>query len=244
MARFKEIASHIRHLIEQGDYPENSPLPRQADLAKTYQTSRMTIQKALELLRYEGLITSRQGSGSVVRQDARNLAKVDGRIDEYNGLTANNRGIAEVSSKILHFDVRFPTNEEQANLQISDYQPVYDIARLRFVDHEPHVLEYTIMPIHVIPNLKEETLQQSIYDYIENSLQLTIGVATRRIRADKPSATDQAELNCTAADPILEIEQVVYLDDGVPFEFSRSRNRYDNGDILVVNMNRTRKTLD
>ena len=40
---------------------------------------------------------------------------------------------------------------------------------------------------------------------------------------------------CSPNDPILEVEQTVYLENGIPFEFSQSRHRYDMGDFIVAN---------
>ena len=37
-------------------------------------------------------------------------------------------------------------------------------------------------------------------------------------------------------DPVLEVEQVVYLDDGIPFEYSQTRHRYDKGDFTATNL--------
>ncbi|MEK2535951.1 UTRA domain-containing protein, partial [Tetragenococcus halophilus] len=38
---------------------------------------------------------------------------------------------------------------------------------------------------------------------------------------------DQKYLSCTETDPVLEIEQIVYQENGIPVEYSRSRNRFD-----------------
>ncbi|MEG1045361.1 UTRA domain-containing protein, partial [Carnobacterium sp.] len=35
-------------------------------------------------------------------------------------------------------------------------------------------------------------------------------------------------------DPVLEVEQLVYLKDGRPFEYSRSRHRYDKRSYTVL----------
>jgi GntR family transcriptional regulator len=94
------------------------------------------------------------------------------------------------------------------------------------------------MPIHVIPGITEEVLAGSIYDYIETRLKLGIGAANRMIGADKPNKDDEEYLRCQIDDPVLEVDQVVFLDNGVAFEYSQTRRRYDKGHIVMVNLNK------
>lgn len=49
-----------------GDYPPNSTLPTESRLAQDYGISRTVVRSALDLLKDEGLVQSRQGSGTIV----------------------------------------------------------------------------------------------------------------------------------------------------------------------------------
>ncbi|MCE4048968.1 GntR family transcriptional regulator [Bacillus sp. Au-Bac7] len=236
MVKYKNIAEQIRNRIINNEYDASKPLPDQERLAKEFGTSRVTIIKALNLLSIEGLIYSKQGSGTFIRKNALQMSKLDSRADEYVGVTEQIKGNGTISSVIISFNVRFPTEEECEKLMITKSQPIYDIIRFRLLNEEPFLMEHTIMPVHVIPNITEEILNKSIYQYIKNDLGLTMLGANRRIRADQPDELDQQYLKCTERDPVLEVIQVVYLDNGVPFEYSRTRHRYDMGDILVVDM--------
>ena len=51
----------------------------------------------------------------------------------------------------------------------------------------------------------------------------------------KPQALDREYLNCEASDPVLEVEQVIYLEDGTPLEYAHCHYRYDHGGIILVN---------
>ncbi len=236
-AKYKEIALQLKTRILNGSYSSTNALPEQMILAKEFSTSRMTIQKALDILRKEGIIFSRQGSGTYIKQNVNLLAKLDTMSDEYVGLTKSTAGKGVITSEIIDFDIRFPNELEQKNLLITAHEPVYEIRRLRFLNKQPLLLEYTIMPNSCIPGITESVLYHSIYSYIEEELKLVIGAATRHIRADKSNHYDQKYLDCSVSDPILEVEQVVYLDSGIPFEYSKTRHRFDRGDIIVVNLN-------
>ena len=89
------------------------------------------------------------------------------------------------------------------------------------------------MPVRIIPGISEEILHKSVYNYIEQDLGKQIGSAYRVIRADVPDQYDLQYLEATEKTPILEVEQIVSLSDGTPFEHSKNRHRYDRGGIVV-----------
>ncbi|MBM7650670.1 GntR family transcriptional regulator [Neobacillus cucumis] len=236
MAKYKRIAEEIRNRIINTVYDSSKPIPEQEKLAQEFQTSRVTIKKALDLLAVEGLVYSKQGSGTFVRKNALQMSMLDTRADEYSGLTNQIGDESKITSVIVSFNVRFPDEDECEKLITTRNQPIYDIIRFRLLNDEPYTIEHTKMPVHVIPNLTEEILHQSIYQYIKNDLGLKIAGANRRIRADRPDEFDKKYLKCNECEPILEVNQVVYLESGVPFEYSRTRHRYDMGDVLVVDL--------
>lgn len=53
--------------ISSGEYAQHARLPSENQLAKTYSVSRPVVRDALQRLREDGLIYSRQGSGSYVK---------------------------------------------------------------------------------------------------------------------------------------------------------------------------------
>jgi GntR family transcriptional repressor for pyruvate dehydrogenase complex len=66
------LAERVYHLlysrISNGDYPANQKLPPEKVLAEEFGVSRPVLRAALEQLREQGLIHSRQGAGSFVRE--------------------------------------------------------------------------------------------------------------------------------------------------------------------------------
>jgi DNA-binding GntR family transcriptional regulator len=66
MLTFERIAEDLRDPITAGMFKPGRLLPSQSQLMKTYKASSLTIQKAMWLLRDEGLVISRQGRGTFV----------------------------------------------------------------------------------------------------------------------------------------------------------------------------------
>jgi DNA-binding FadR family transcriptional regulator len=55
-------------LIARGDFPLNTRMPSEARLSEIFDASRPVVREALARLREDGLVVSRQGSGSYVRR--------------------------------------------------------------------------------------------------------------------------------------------------------------------------------
>lgn len=232
MHKYEIIAQTIRMRIQEGAYPLESALPDQMNLCREFEVSRITIKRALEVLIAEGYLYSRQGSGTFVMKNALALNGHDSRADEYVGLTKQ-LSDQTVTSKILRFLIRNPSEEEAKKLLLSLDDFIYDIERVRYVDGKEFLVEHTLMPFAVVPGITKEVLSQSIYSHIKKTLGLKIGGSARRITAEKPDELDQKYLFCSKEDPVLQVEQVVHLKDGTPFEYSRTRHRYDQGGINV-----------
>ena len=122
-------------------------------------------------------------------------------------------------------------------LRVSENAFVCYICRTRIVDGKPHVVEYTYMPTDFITGITAEVVENSIYQYIEEQLKLKIKSAHRIARADMPTEEEKEWLAIGKEQiPILEVEQVAYLDDGRIFEYSKSRHRADCFALMSVSL--------
>lgn len=65
---FQQVSSALRADILTGKYAPGDQIPSGPDLVKLYGVAKATVAKALDLLRDEGLIVTRKGKGSFVRQ--------------------------------------------------------------------------------------------------------------------------------------------------------------------------------
>ena len=67
--RYHAIADDLRRGIERRDYGTGQLLPSESALSTSYGVSRVTVRRALDVLRREGLVGSRQGLGWTVKVD-------------------------------------------------------------------------------------------------------------------------------------------------------------------------------
>ena len=227
MPKYQEIANILRTRIKNKTYPPDSLLPNQTDLVEEFGVSRMTVKKAIGILAMEGLVYSQRGAGTKILNHPF-LKKDTTALTVYEGLsTEMGKAGRKLVSQVIDFQVEFPDQTIQEKLMLTEEQPIYSIVRLRILEDQPFILEYTYMPVHLVPNLTRGHLESSIYRYVKEELGVPFAGAYRTIAADKSAAYDQQYLDCKVDDPVLEIEQIVYQKNGSPIEFSRSRNRYD-----------------
>ncbi|MFR1820605.1 MAG: GntR family transcriptional regulator [Lactococcus petauri] len=211
------ISEKIKHNILSGKYAVGQKLPRHTDLALEFKTSRVTISHVMKLLSQEGLVQTQKGIGTFVSSQS----FIQRRVDEPLSLTRIFPD--KIESQIISFEIRECDDFEQEKLHLKDNEKVYDIIRCRIVKKEPLELEYTVMPVSLIPGVTPEILLASIYEHIEKKLHIELGFSDCVFRADKVDAYDIKYLNLSERGAIFEKEQIAYLKNGAPFEFSYTR---------------------
>jgi len=235
MAKYEEITENIRNGILSGKYNPNEQLPLEKEMCEYYGVSRITIKKAVDELVIQGLIIKRRGSGTFVKAVGGSDVQELSMAKQFEGFSETNKD-KKVSSKIVKFEVIHPTEEIATKLKITCDDFVYYTVRTRYADDEPYVIDYTYMPIGLIPGIKNDILLNSIYNYIEKDLKLKIKSAHRIIRAILPNELEQEWLKIESNFPILEVEQVGFLDNGQPFEYSKAHHRSDKIDFRTVSI--------
>jgi DNA-binding transcriptional regulator YhcF (GntR family) len=71
---YERIAESLEHQIRSGTLATQSQLPSEASLASSFGVNRLTLRRALEQLAQTGLIESRQGAGTFVRNRSGGIA--------------------------------------------------------------------------------------------------------------------------------------------------------------------------
>jgi GntR family transcriptional regulator len=78
MAKYERIAADLRGKIGAGEYPDGK-LPAETELTAEYRVSLTTVRQALGVLRGDGLIESRHGTGTFVRTPPRRITRTQER---------------------------------------------------------------------------------------------------------------------------------------------------------------------
>lgn len=216
MSKYKNIAIDIVKRIENGEFDNSNKLPIEGELIRHYQASRNTIRLAMKELIKEGKVYSRQGSGYFIRK-RKNKNRIS--ITGTNGLTHDFPN-SKFETKVLSVELIKANQEIADNMLCEVGTEIYYIKRLRIIDDNKYALEYTYYNKEIVSYLDENIAAKSIYNYLQNDLNLKFGFADKDIYALKLTKEQAELLELNEGDPGLVIEDTVYLENGQLFNTS------------------------
>ena len=137
--------------IISGRYQVGSLIPAESELMKTYQVSRATARKAMEMLANDGLVHKKRGYGTFVISAQPNTSPQ--RVVRY---TRKNRvdHVIAVKRMINQKVMKVPADIAEC-LQLSDDCEVIRIKRVRYAGEEPFYLEINYFEQSFVPEVKE-----------------------------------------------------------------------------------------
>ncbi|MGM0219463.1 GntR family transcriptional regulator [Enterococcus sp. AZ126] len=223
-SKYMKVYIDTKHKITNDHYLVGDKLPSGKDLALLYQCSKLTVKKGLDLLVKEGILRSRSGYGTEVLRKPMDTTHVFGP----NAGLLNIIGEEHVTSKIHSFSIEIPSKKIAKLLKVSNKDYVYNIVRSRYIDHKPYSIEQTFMPLSIIPGLQPKHLEKSVYNYITEELNLTILTSHLWIKGDLATEMDKRFLSVEDGFFMMEVEKIVSLESGKPFEYSVTRHLYSD----------------
>lgn len=108
---FKQVANVLRAAILTGSYQPGDKLPSGPDLAKEFGVARMTVLSAIRVLRDEGLVISRQGSGTFVRERTQRPVDLRSHIERAFEAPEVSVDFAGFSGETLHGAITEPLDK-------------------------------------------------------------------------------------------------------------------------------------
>ena len=103
---YHEVAEDLISRIEDGEFMPGDPLPKQVELASSYQTSRLKIQKAIQILITQFYVYVTKGNSTFVKTENKQSSIMQSNINECIGLMAKFKDIMDINNKVISFHVR------------------------------------------------------------------------------------------------------------------------------------------
>ncbi|CAM3638244.1 GntR family transcriptional regulator [Erysipelothrix urinaevulpis] len=220
--KYTVIARDIESKILNNTYASGSKLPTEESLMKEFEVSRNTIRKAVDLLARKGFIMPVQGSGLFVRNNTTSDAV---SLENFHGLTADNQH-KHIETIILEFSEIQADQDIASKLNCELGQALYYVNRLRIVDGEKWVVEYSYFNKKHVPYLNKEILSESIYDYIQKALKQQVGYVDRIIEAAPLDEKNAKLLGLKVGDPCLVSTNKSMFKSGEIFDYSIDVHHY------------------
>ena len=161
-----EIENYFIQNIENGKFELNQLIPSESELCDRFDTSRMTVNKAMTNLSNKGYIRRVPGNGSFV-DDA--YCNSRSELIQKHSLSDEIRAFGmEPGSELLSYQIiQGKDNRKIAKeLNVKDDEFIHYFVRLRTGDGKPVVLSYTYINYSLLPNLDIRCLQNSFNAYI------------------------------------------------------------------------------
>ena len=159
LPKYAQIVATLRSDIEANRISVGSVLPSEADFARQFGVSRMTVRQAHTVLAQQGLIERRQGVGTVVVNNTirRSIGSLTGFAEDV--AKAGNRPGAVV----LSFERIVPDRATVEVLRLERTSLVVKFERLRTVDGLPVGLQEHLVPDSLVPDLAPADLENASF---------------------------------------------------------------------------------
>lgn len=206
--RYQQIAQTLRERIAA--VGRSHVLPSESDLSAEFGVSRVTIRRALETLREERLVESRQGfgwfsRGTPLQQRLTQLETIEQQLEE--------RGLRPRRQIIEFAFVSAPAHVAE---QLGTDQ-VLRVKRINLADDEPFAVVTVWCPAELGQNLSRRDVERKpFYELLGVSLR----GATQTIGAASASADDAALLEVPVGSPVLRCERLTTSTSGEPILLS------------------------
>jgi GntR family transcriptional regulator len=216
---YLQVADALREQIRSGAYPPGAQLPTERALVDTWRVSSKTVRQALDRLRAEGYIVSRQGVGSFVREPAR-LRLMSSDLTEQGGWIAacERLGLTPAVQTTVTTAPAPPYIAEELGIAAGD-QVVVRARRMGVVADPPEPpmhLSTSYIPLSVVaraPALQQvdtgpggmlARLQEAGYGPLHFD---------EVVRAAMPDPDEASALELAPGTPVLAIRQYTYSSD-------------------------------
>jgi GntR family transcriptional regulator len=204
--RYQAIAEALRLRLEAGEFPSGSLLPSESELSRAYAASRVTVRRALDSLRDDGLVDSRQGFGWFAATDP--LRQTLGRLGTVEAQLAAD-GV-ESDRRIVDFAFVDPADAVRKALGVDS---VLQVRRVNLADGRPFARVTVWCPAALAGELSRADVERSsFYDLLD----VELGDALQTIGAAAASAEDASLLAIPEGSPVLRCERVTRDRRGAP----------------------------
>ena len=223
-SKYVTIYKEWKEKIESGQIAEGERLPTESSLMESYQVSRDTVRKSLNLLEQNGYIQRGRGRASLVMPKQRYTFPLSeiASFQEVNKLSN-----AHAETEVVNLDILQDSHKIKKIFQQSVNGEVYELIRVRRMKDEAVILDKDYFVRDVVPRLPLNECKVSVYRYLEEELGLQISYAVKEITVQKANAEDYELLDMGDYNMVVVVESHTYLENNTLFQCTESRHRPD-----------------
>ena len=195
-------------------------------LVREYGCSRNTVRRALAELTADGYVQPMHGKGvRNIFRPVEQAAFTVGGIESFKESSARNK--RKGTTQVLQFAEIIADEKIEKRTGFRKGICLYYIQRLRFLNGIPLILDHNYFLKEAVPGLTPEIASQSIYDYLEGTLGITITTSKRTLTVEHVTQIDEKYIDLKDYNCMAVITSQTFDDNGIQFEYTQSRHHPD-----------------
>lgn len=221
--KFITIYETLRADIIESRISYGTQLPSEYELVETYDASRETVRKALNLLVRDGMIQKIRGKGSVVIYQGLTefpFADLTSFREVQQGLGLQHETEVKVLERIHAGDV--PRVKEALNVTQSTV--LWHVIRTRKINDKVKIIDEDYLIEAIVPGLTLDIVKTSLYAYVENVLGLDISYSNKSITFEVFGELEYEMFGDVTPPYTATVRGIVHLKDTTQFQYNISRH--------------------
>ena len=209
---YVQLMEELETSIRNGVYKPGDKIMTEAEMAKEYGVSLITVRKAVGSLREKGLVVRKQGKGTFVTKPkySRNMKKLQSFTEmcEQMGVKP---GAQVLENRLIMADKKVADR-----LGIEPGSNVVYISRLRLADGEPVQVEKSYFPLKYAFLLEEDLNNGSMFECLKEKAGAKVASSEKMIELCRATAEEAALMDVKKGDYLLFVKSTAYDENGEP----------------------------
>lgn len=210
---YQKIYGDMSEKILNGIWAKETLIPKESDLLDIYDVSRDTLRKALGKLKNEGLIYTKSGMGTYVKDN-----KVHYKLSFIESFSEMVRREGRSPRSIVYQAKKITPDETLREIfHLNNGEPICAIERLRLSGDKILCFEKTYVNSALCKNIEEYiTPNVSLFELYEKKYNLKIGYGKYSLEAINSSEKMANILGIQGGDALLLMNALVFTEDHSP----------------------------
>lgn len=227
MPIYHQIAMRLEQKIASGEFPVDSQIPSERDLAITFGASRTTMRQALSVLEASGILERRRPKGTFVRGKPEKLAPtLSIPVSFIRSMILSGHDVTLELLRTFCTDLHDTTANSALGIDDGQAVTIYE----RIIRSEMLTIAYieSFVPNSLFPDvINQQLVDDSIHQTLLRRYGTIISEADHAIECATASTKAAALLDTEVGSPILKLESCYYDQHGQPVEFVYTHWRAD-----------------